>query len=131
MESITLAPEPRSVGLARDFVFSILTDRELDTFAAMLLASELASNVVRHAETDFTVTIGFDSSCMRVEVHDGVAATDALRELVSNPPRFAADALGGRGFPLLEKLANRFGLDDAPGIWNGKIVWFELDAKPG
>ncbi len=79
MESITLAPEPRSVGLARDFVSSILTDRELDTFAAMLLASELASNVVRHAETDFTVTIGFDSSCMRVEVHDGVAATDALR----------------------------------------------------
>ncbi len=130
MASIRLMAEPISVGLARDFVGSLLADRELDTFAVVLLASELVTNVVRHAETDFTVTIDFESSYVRVEVHDGVAATDAFRELVRNPPRFADDSLGGRGLPLVANLANRFGLDDEPGIWNGKIVWFELEAAP-
>src|SRR4051812_43856836 len=46
VESIELEPEPDSVGLARDFIRSLLADRQDDTFLVELLTSELVSNVV-------------------------------------------------------------------------------------
>jgi anti-sigma regulatory factor (Ser/Thr protein kinase) len=127
VEEIALAADVRSVGAARDFVRAQLADRQLGTFAAELLTSELTTNVVRHADTEFTVMVGVDP-CVRVEVHDGVAATDAFRAIVDDPPAFVADSPGGRGLGLVARLSSRFGLADEPGVSNGKVVWFELDA---
>jgi len=127
VEQIALAADVRSVGLARDFVRAELADRQLVTFTAELLISELTANVVRHAATDFTVMVGCDP-CVRIEVHDGAAATDAFRAIVDDPPPFEAGSPGGRGLTLVARMASRFGLADEPGERNGKVVWFELDA---
>ena len=90
----------------------------------MLLTSELVTNVVLHAQTDIglEVTIG---PPFRVEIHDGVAATVAFREMIAEPPP-AVDvtAVGGRGIGLMHHLAVRLGLNDDPD--GGKVVWFEL-----
>jgi anti-sigma regulatory factor (Ser/Thr protein kinase) len=127
VESIALAAEPASVGTARRFVSDLLVDRHLDPSRAVLLTSELVANVVRHARTDLTAAIQFDEA-VRVEVHDGAAATEAFRELlVAAPTADPATLPGGRGLDLVRMMASRFGLADEPGIWNGKIVWFELD----
>jgi hypothetical protein len=91
-----------------------------------LLASELVTNVARHAETQFTVVVVHEPG-VRVEVHDGVAATEAFRDLVNNPQPSRSDSPGGRGLPLVRAVATGFGLHREPGRWNGKIVWFEVD----
>src|SRR5579862_3293966 len=126
VEVIALAADVCSVGAARDFVRAQLADRHLETFTTELLTSELTTNVVRHAETEFTLMVGVDP-CVRVEVHDGVAATDAFREIVADPPPFSPGSPGGRGLTLVARLSSRFGLADEPGVREGKIVWFELD----
>jgi DNA primase len=62
---------------------------------------------------------------VRVEVSDGIAATDRFRDLLNAAgPMPALSASGGRGLPLLRLLASRVGLDDEPR--GGKVVWFEL-----
>jgi anti-sigma regulatory factor (Ser/Thr protein kinase) len=104
-----------------------LTERNLDPSLAVLLASELVANVVRHARTELTVVVKLDV-CIRVEVHDGVAATEAFREIIASPPTsVSTDEPGGRGLGMVHALTSRFGLADEPGEWGGKIVWFELD----
>jgi hypothetical protein len=129
MQSITLQSEPHSVGRARHFVTAACVERHVDPLVAELLTSELATNVVLYVKSEFTVRVGF-APCMRVEVHDGLAATKTFRAIITNPPALSMGSPGGRGLPLVERLSSRFGLDDDRGIWNGKIVWFELDAEP-
>jgi anti-sigma regulatory factor (Ser/Thr protein kinase) len=127
VESITLPPGARSVAMARQWVRNLVSERDLDTSVAELLTTELVSNVVRHANTDVAVMAGFDG-CVRVEVHDGQAATNAFREILNSAPMdVPLDSPGRRGIPLVRYLASRFGLADEPGVWSGKIVWFELD----
>jgi phosphoserine phosphatase RsbU/P len=127
VESITLAPEPRSIGAARRFVQSQLAARDAEASVAVLLTSELVTNVVQHARTQLTLVVRVEPS-VRVEVHDGVAATRAFREMVARPPtEVPATSPGGRGLGLVSALATRFGLDDEPREGEGKIVWFELD----
>jgi anti-sigma regulatory factor (Ser/Thr protein kinase) len=127
VESIALAAEPESVASARRFVADLLVTRDLDSSLAVLLTSELVANVVRHAQTDLTVAIRFDEY-VRIEVHDGAAATEAFRELIAGAPTSVPiDSPGGRGLGLVRALASRYGLADEPGVWNGKIVWFELE----
>jgi anti-sigma regulatory factor (Ser/Thr protein kinase) len=125
--SINLDPSPASVGSARSFIASLLAERDFESSVAVLLTSELVANVVRHAHTELTLVVKLEG-CVRVEVHDGLAATDAFREIVARPPiDVPADSSGGRGLGLVRSLASRFGLAEEPGEWNGKIVWFELD----
>jgi anti-sigma regulatory factor (Ser/Thr protein kinase) len=126
MDELSLAAELLSVALARDFVRAALAGRDVDTWVVELLTSELATNVVRHAESAFTVMIAFDEH-VRVEIHDGAAATATFRDLVAHPPAFSEDRPGGRGLPLVHRLSSRFGLDDEPGVHDGKIVWFEVE----
>jgi anti-sigma regulatory factor (Ser/Thr protein kinase) len=127
VESITLVPDPRSIGAARRFVQSQLDAQEIEASVAVLLTSELVTNVVQHARTPLTLVVRVESS-VRVEVHDGVAATRAFREILARPPtNVPATSPGGRGLGLVSSLATRFGLDDEPGDGQGKIVWFELD----
>ena len=121
--SVTLPAEPRSVREARVFVARAVSNRLDDPSAVVLMTSELVANVVRHAETDVTVIVR-DGTPVRVEVHDGAAATDAFRELVEAGGWMPeASSTGGRGLALVRTLARRVGLDDDPN--GGKVVWFE------
>ncbi|MDQ1476693.1 MAG: hypothetical protein QOE62_1922 [Actinomycetota bacterium] len=129
MESITLPPEPSSVALARQFVRAHLDEHDVDIDVALLLTTELVTNVVRHARTSLDLVVRVEPT-IRVEVHDGQAATEAFRELVARPPtNVAISSAGGRGLGLVAAIATRFGLGDEPGSWDGKIVWFELDRR--
>src|ERR1043166_2557314 len=102
MQSITLQSEPHSVGRARRFVTAACIERHIDPFVAELLTSELATNVVLYAKSKVTVRVGF-APCVRVEVHDGLAATDAFRKIITDPPELSIGSPGGRGLPLLER----------------------------
>lgn len=125
-ESVVLPAELTSPGAARRLVDSALASADAGVReVARLLTTELVANVVRHAETEVRLTIELGPP-IRVEVHDGQAATDAFRQLIGAVPPHPPDgAAGGRGLILVHQLASRVGLADDPD--GGKVVWFEID----
>ena len=119
-ESIELPPEPRAAGEARHFVFDRLCPCVGADVAetAMLLTSELVTNVIVHARTPMRLDLDLDGSAVRVAVVDEVPRTPALR-------REHEARLTGRGMNLVETLATQWGVEPIP---PGKKVWFELTA---
>jgi len=121
--SVTLPAELRSVAKARHFVADVVSLWLDDPSDVLLMTSELVANVVRHAETQVAVSVRRGPP-VRVEVHDGVAATEAFRELIGTGVEMPdPSSPGGRGLALVRTLSTRIGLDDDPG--GGKVVWFE------
>jgi anti-sigma regulatory factor (Ser/Thr protein kinase) len=107
-----------SSALARNFVTGVLAPHACDLETARLLASELATNALRHAGTDFAIT---------VTVHGGVArvgVSDDNDDLPTMPADIPSEAVSGRGLRLVDALARSWGVTRAPA---GKTVWFELD----
>ena len=86
---------------------------------AGLLLSEVATNVVRHAHTDFVVQVEWVSPELRVEVRDGSSIIPAIKAL--------ADEHGGLGLRLVDALADEWGVERRR---DGKSVWFTL-SRPG
>jgi hypothetical protein len=56
----TFGPDPTNVASARHFVGGTLAGWGLDASEACLLTSEVVTNAVVHARTDFTVTVKGD-----------------------------------------------------------------------
>ena len=110
-----------SVGQARRFLLGHVpgaSDSEAD--ALVLMLSELATNAVQHAATEFEVGVEVapDAHHVRVEVTDGAAG-------FPTPQEQAADAPHGRGLHIVRTLADAWGIElrrDRP----GKTVWFSL-----
>jgi anti-sigma regulatory factor (Ser/Thr protein kinase) len=126
---LTLPAQPESVQSAREFVTEALQDAGVsELWAPLLLTSELVTNVVKHTDSEIRLTIDVGPP-IRVEVHDGVAATEALEKLLAEAPLpVDASAVSGRGIGLVHRLASRVGLNhDDEG---GKVVWFELTSEP-
>jgi anti-sigma regulatory factor (Ser/Thr protein kinase) len=114
----------RSVAAARRFVRVTLTGPGHAPEAvedAVLIVSELASNVVEHARTEYEIGIAVDGDRARIEVADGSAILPAVRDA-------AHDSERGRGLHLLETLARDWGIDQRS---SGKAIWFELDLSGG
>jgi anti-sigma regulatory factor (Ser/Thr protein kinase) len=85
---------------------------------AVIAVSELAANAVLHAGSDFTVGLSRIGNRLRLTVTD--PSTD--------PPRLGHPgplALGGRGLPMVARLASAWGHEQTGG---GKIVWVDLPA---
>src|SRR3954454_12923550 len=112
-------PGPASAALARHLVaqacmeWSLLSLRE----TATLIVSELASNAIEHAATDFDVTVSYTTAYLRVAVRDGGPALPTwVPDGVPDP------VVSDRGFGL-------YIVDAAATAWNtisiadGKIVW--------
>jgi anti-sigma regulatory factor (Ser/Thr protein kinase) len=100
-----------SVGVARRHLISDLTDAGVfDTTAsdAGLVLSELISNALRHATplTGSVVKVWWELSdgCVEVAVSDGGGATVPM---VGQP---AANAVGGRGLGIVDRLSLRWGV---------------------
>lgn len=128
METVVLPAESASVAAARAFVRRFASEHFADPFPAELLTSELVANVVAHAPRGLKASVE-PGPPFRVQVHDGVTATPAFRRLIANrPPPSPVDVPGGRGLGLVHQLAARLGVDDEPPT--GKVVWFELEARP-
>ena len=110
-----------SVPVARQFVAEALSalEPEVGEMAA-LLVSELATNAVVHATSDFAVTVRYPTprGRVRVEVVDGVPGEPT-------PLRPPPTALHGRGLLLVASLADEWGVEETDNEV-GKTIWFEL-----
>jgi anti-sigma regulatory factor (Ser/Thr protein kinase) len=115
--SLELPPETKSARKARQFVADVIGDAGTLNDTVALLVSEVASNAVLHARTDFVVTVVLDDSSIRVEVTDG----SPLRPMIK---QYEADSVTGRGLHLVDAAASRWGVESSE---PGKTVWFELD----
>lgn len=105
-------PEPQSAQAVRRFVAQALSrsDRADDI---VLVASELATNVIRHAHTAFTVQVKSDDDLIRLEVADGSSIIPAVEEL--NESKL--------GLRILRSMAEQWGVERTP---TGKTVWAEF-----
>jgi anti-sigma regulatory factor (Ser/Thr protein kinase) len=113
-----LVPDPMSARAAREVMEAALQpwgDEEA-TEVAVLLTTELVTNAIVHARTDFALRVSTHSERLRVEVSDSS----------SDPPRLMS-IRGledhGRGLHLVDVLSQSWGVD-----WRDdhKVVWFEL-----
>ena len=100
-----------SVGVARRRLVGALTEAgvyEATACDAALVLSELISNALRHATplpgSLVKVSWTLDGNCVEVTVSDGGGPTVPM---VNKP---AANALGGRGLGIVDRLALRWGV---------------------
>lgn len=108
-----------SVPTARHFVTAAVSDVPQDVLDRVaLLVSELATNAVRHAGTDFIVRVEQTDEEIAVEIADAGEGTPMLRRA---EPRDAS----GRGLRIVEALADSWGVRPDPN-GAGKTVWFTL-----
>ena len=83
----------------------------------LLVVSELATNAVIHAHSDFVVVVQRAAGGLGVAVADDGADDPAPREP-------SAERAGGRGMRIVQALTGRWGVERIPG--DGKIVWATL-----
>jgi anti-sigma regulatory factor (Ser/Thr protein kinase) len=122
---VTLAGRPERVRVARAFIEGVLGPGHPCGDDAVLLASELFGNSLRHSRSALpggtvTVTVTARAGGVRVEVADrsGIG--------VPEPRAAEADAEDGRGLELVERMAARWG-------WRQRgsrtVTWFVLKAQ--
>jgi serine/threonine-protein kinase RsbW len=121
-ESVKVAGRRERARVVRAFVGGVLGPGHSCGDDAVLLASELFANSIRHSDSGLpgetvTVTVTACAGVVRVEVSDG-----------SGPwvPEFrptSDDAEGGRGLGLVAGLAARWGCRRRGGR---TVTWFEL-----
>ena len=85
---------------------------------AVLVVSELVTNVVRHANTDIRLHAEWDAATLRVEVRDGSSILPAIADLADEH---------GCGLRLVQQLASSWGVELRD---DGKAVWFTVTARP-
>lgn len=108
----------------RDLVRQLLGGRSgVAVDDAMLVADELASNAYQHGGAPRVGRLGwFDQGrALRIEVEDGGPEQPRMRD---------ADATGGRGLLLVDRLAHRWGVRRRPRC---KTVWADVTVagRPG
>jgi anti-sigma regulatory factor (Ser/Thr protein kinase) len=119
LDEVHLTSRPESAGTARRLALSVLKVWALPQLNEVveLLVSELVGNAVRHTGArTFGLRLLRRRGWIRVEVRDPSRALPCLmpvREL----------DVSGRGLFLVDKLADRWGVDLLP---RGKTTWFEM-----
>ena len=89
--------------------------------ALAVVVSELASNAVQHAATDFVVRIDIEPRRVRIEVEDAGGGNPVMQ-------RPGTDEDRGRGLQIVSGLSTEWGVAYAPS-GRGKTVWAELAAS--
>ena len=113
---------PESAGAAREALAPLgerLPDELLESIR--LLVTELITNSVKHGRTDdrqVRVTVTLTPEIVRVEVADGGNGFDP-----PPPAPDPTDTPSGWGLYLVDKMADRWGVEDD----DGTLVWFEID----
>jgi len=108
---------PNAPAAARRYVRDALTGLPRDVVDTVsLMVSELATNCVRHADTDFTMTIEQTMRHIRVEIADSGSGRVATRR--PEPTEFS-----GRGLRIIDRLSDTWGVTEYPDR-AGKSVWF-------
>lgn len=119
---IVLPQALTSAAEARHFVRTTVAEWKLAELVddAMLVASELATNAVTHAESTCRIRLSLNPTSLRIDVIDAGAGTP-------EPQPESATEEHGRGLHLIDAVADAWGLEEIPG--DGKVVWAEL-ARP-
>ena len=114
---------PQSVRGARVFVREQLEQWGVGehVWVATTVISELVTNAVLHARTDFSVTVELAGPVLTLRVADASPTVPVRR-------RYDDAAATGRGLALLEELTSGWGVE-ATGA--GKVVWCTIDASVG
>jgi len=111
---------PESVGLAREFVARLLAENELPGLVdeAQLVASELATNAVRHARTPFVVSLERIDGHVTISVRDGSSVVPVVE-----PPGHLATR--GHGLMMVNALSLKWGVTVTTD--GGKSVWARFE----
>jgi two-component sensor histidine kinase len=116
--SVDLPLASQNVAVARRIVHQLLVGWSAELFIddALLLLSELVSNVLRHVagRAPMRVELTLAGPVLRVAVLDHSTAPPVQRD---------ATASGGYGLQLIAALSKTWGSHTHP---DGKRVWFEL-----
>lgn len=88
----------------------------------MVMASELTTNAVKHANVSFEMAASLDDDCLRIEVRDADPTIPTVHWVT-------AGATSGRGLLIVETLSDAWGVNAVEG--GGKSVWFEVRISPG
>ncbi|MEV5428412.1 ATP-binding protein [Streptomyces sp. NPDC052701] len=123
--SVLLSPTPRGARLARLLGAEQLRSWGLPLDPARQVIAELAVNAATHGRVrgrDFRLALHVVAGTLRVEV------TDTRGERLPEPQEPSSDAGSGRGLMLVEALADRWGVADAP--FPRKTVWAEVRLTP-
>ncbi len=111
--------ERDSPGCARRLVMAALQEwgyAEALVDDVALVVTELASNVVLHAGTPFSISLRAQDSTLYVAVCDGVLPQASGCDAWTTPRPL-------HGLDLIDAISTRWGVERAPG---GKVVWAEL-----
>lgn len=119
--SRTFPGVPASVSTARRFVSEALSawGAEDAEWTVSHLVSELTTNAVLHAHTEFDVELSLDQELLVIRVSDRSAQPPVLRQ-------FGPQATTGRGMSMIAQLSRTWGVDVASG---GKTVWCSIDTS--
>lgn len=111
-------PVPQAVTAVRRFMTGVLRLWHEDDLVpdATLVATELASNAISHADSPFRVSVDRAVGVVCIAIQDSTTTPARRRQA-------AIDADSGRGMAIVEALSRRWGCDDLIG---GKVVWAEL-----
>lgn len=115
MPDWTLSPDPESLRRIRHLIRQQLAGT--DTADVELVATELVTNVIRHANTELVFSLQADGDTVRIEVQDGSSILPAVRDLESGA------ATGGTGLRIVEALSEQWGAAQRE---DGKVVWAEF-----
>jgi anti-sigma regulatory factor (Ser/Thr protein kinase) len=118
----TFPNTPSSVPAARRLVEEVLAEDPPELRDRVkLMVSELATNAVKHANSDFTIEIQRSDDMLRVTLSDSGRGRPAQRAPSDDDPN-------GRGLIIVQAMSDHWGIDDrAP----GKAVWFSLHLAQG
>ncbi len=121
--SIELLPEAASVSMARRFVRETLDGWNLQPMSdeVQLVASELATNSVLHAQSSSNVHLKRVGNRLRLEVSDASSVQPVHRH-------YGVTAATGRGIGLVDAVASKWGTTARS---NGKTVWCEFEIPDG
>jgi len=87
---------------------------------ALLLASEMVTNVIRHAGTPLTLSVEIHRGYLRMTVTDGALPFEAEAGGGSQ------EGESGRGMGIIASLSRRWGVGATP---IGKSIWAELETS--
>jgi hypothetical protein len=120
MRRATFEPIPASAYSARRFVRDCLvaTGATADLDVAVLLVSELATNAIVHARSEFDVWVDLTGPCVRMGVDD-------RSDVLPSPTQADPDATRGRGLAMIEVASDRWGVERT---YEGKTTWLEIGA---
>jgi anti-sigma regulatory factor (Ser/Thr protein kinase) len=125
LEERKFPPEVTSVGEARRFAAEVLAACPLPTVQdVQLIVSELATNCVLHAKTEFRLRVSVSADQVRVEVGDNCPGFPVLRQPQGEQAR-------GRGLAITDALSTVWGVESRgrrEGDTRGKVVWSCLPA---